>query len=40
MMRFIGIENSREYAAYTAALVLAGELNLSIEIVRENLYKA
>ncbi|MCD6162061.1 MAG: hypothetical protein J7K40_06580 [candidate division Zixibacteria bacterium] len=40
MMQFMGISNSREYAAYTAAFVLAGELNLSIEIVRENLYRS
>lgn len=40
MMRFMGISNSREFAAYLAAYVLAGELNLSIEIVRENLYRA
>lgn len=39
MMRFMGITNAREYAACLSAIVLAGEFNLSVEIVRENLYK-
>ncbi|MBD3233236.1 MAG: hypothetical protein GF315_05885 [candidate division Zixibacteria bacterium] len=39
MMSFMGITDAREYAACLSAIVLAGEFNLSVEIVRENLYK-
>ncbi|MBD3169973.1 MAG: hypothetical protein GF307_10860 [candidate division Zixibacteria bacterium] len=40
MMQVMGINSAREFAAYLTMLVLAGELNLSIEIARGNLYKA
>ncbi len=39
IIRVIGIRNSKEFSAYLGALVLAGEFNLSVEIVRENLYR-
>jgi hypothetical protein len=39
-MRFMGIHTAREFAASLAAQVLAGELNLALEISRERLYSA
>ena len=39
IMRFMGITNACEFASFLTTLVLAGELNLSIEIVSENLYR-
>lgn len=38
-LRIMGVRTAREFAACLAAQVLAGELNLSLEIARERLYR-
>jgi hydroxymethylglutaryl-CoA reductase len=40
MIEVIGLRDSRDFAAWCAGLVLAAELNLSVEIAREQLYRA
>ncbi len=37
-LKIMGVQTAREFAALTAAQVLAGEFNLALEIVREKLY--
>ena len=37
-LRIMGISSAKEFAASLAAQVLAGELNLAVEIVRQKLY--
>mgnify|MGYP005839000339 CR=1 FL=1 len=39
ILSFIGIRNSRDYAAWCCGLILAAEFNLCIEIAREKLYQ-
>jgi hypothetical protein len=38
-IRFIGLESSREFAAWAAGVVLAAEFNLAVEIARQRLYR-
>ncbi len=39
-LKIMGVQTAREFAALTAAQVLAGEFNLALEIVRDRLYNS